>query len=210
MERFHRRGAISALLTAIWLLAGTGTARAEEAHAFKMLVNVTQDDEPGNRYIIKVKTANDDGELLGLQYIKGVPDPAARNGMRWTGVNYDLPAIRRGVNLVKEEDPIEVRVVDLKAMAGFSGAAGGRLEMEILREWGAFSIDRRILHLRMSRRNGGWVVEAEEPEITLFNRIYFVARRDEDNDPVGVERVVLKRGDVVARNINTSSLPALP
>jgi len=145
-----------------------------------------------------------------LQYIKGVPDPAARNGMRWTGVNYDLPAIRRGVNLVKEEDPIEVRVVDLKAMAGFSGAAGGRLEMEILREWGAFSIDRRILHLRMSRRNGGWVVEAEEPEITLFNRIYFVARRDEDNDPVGVERVVLKRGDVVARNINTSSLPALP
>ena len=91
----RRRGAVSALLTAIAVAAGNGTAYAEEAHTFKTLVNVTQDDEPGNRYIIKVKVADDNGELLGLQYIKGVPDPSARTGMRWTGVNYSLGDILR-------------------------------------------------------------------------------------------------------------------
>jgi hypothetical protein len=118
---------------------------------------------------------NSAGQAVGMRHYGG------RNGTR----TYNLAQLRQGAILnQRSRGPFTRDVLVLSADAG-TNANGGSLTLKILREYGVFSNDYRLLHLEIRREPHGWQAYLNERARTPFRSLYFEGLRSGDPDPQG-------------------------
>ena len=151
------------------------------------LITCTSDMAPTQEIRLIINPA---GQAVGIRSYGG------RFGTR----SFSLAQVRQGVVLTSRSRSVPIigtvtrDVVILRGDAGLT-TSGGSLTLKLLREYGAFSNDYRLMNLEVRRDPAGWQAYLNERSRAPFRTMYFEGLREGDSDPQGTRYGTGGNGD---------------